>query len=449
MDTLIKGVPKNCFLTSLLCVMGGGFVSLDKSDFEPKMIQEFLGIQIDTTTCEVSVPQEKWDRFEKQLRNVLKDMHVSFKELEIIRGKVVSFIVTNPMTKLFIREMSDRLKKALAQPNWSNSMLIPIDKELRVELEEWLKFDHLQMKNCFLKDLSLTETEYVVTYTDASSFAIGINILLSPEIVHNNFLSELQQQWPIHLKEAYAILYMLKNFAKFLSNKSLIHFCDNEGVVKSYRGQGSKDHKLTRFIVKIYRQLKIMNSHLHIYWCSTTVQKADEPSRKIDYDEEFIPQVIFERLCRDYNIYPTIDCMATFENSKCAHFISWQPVKDIGETELFHFGCNFFAQSIRDLNGHILYLFPPKRFTNRVAAHLSKYFMNFEFMLVFQAIGEYPMSISQLIAQGAKIYDIKDMHVSIIPAEKRLIYNNQTFMGYWNTRNKNTCVIVNKPYGVN
>ena len=444
-DSIINGVPKNCFLTSLLCVMGGGFVSLDKSDFEPKTVQEFLGIQIDTNTCEVSVPKEKWDRFEKHLKEILRDMHVSFKELEIIRGKVVSFIITNPMTKLFIRTMNARLKEALKLPNWSNSLKIKIDHELRQELEEWLKFDHLQMKNCFLKDLTLSDTDYIVTYTDASSFALGMNILVKPEIVYSCFLTEEQQQWPIHLKEALAILHMIKNFENLFKNKSLIHFCDNEGVVKSYKGQGSRDEQLTKLIIKIYRHLKIINAHLYMYWCSTTVQKADEPSRTLNYDEEFIPQSIFNNLCEKFQIWPTIDCMATFANSKCAHFISWSPMRNLHESDLNHFGCNFFAQSLRDLEGHVLYLFPPKRLTNKVAAHLSNFYMNFSFMLVFQAIGEYPMSISQLISKGAMIFELEDMHVSIIPAEKRLNFNNQVYMGYWNTRNKNTCVIINNP----
>ena len=120
-----------------------------------------------------------------------------------------------------------------------------------------------------------------------------------------------------------------------------------------------------------------------MYWCSTTVQKADEPSRTLNYDEEFIPQTIFNDICSNFDIWPSIDCMATFANSKCAHFISWAPVRNIHESELIHFGCNFFAQSKHDLRHHTLYLFPPKRLTNKVAAHLFNHYMSFKFVSVF------------------------------------------------------------------
>ena len=444
-QSIINGVPKNCFLTSLLCVAGGGFVSLDKSDFIPKTCQEFLGLKIDTTTCEIFVPEQKWEKFKNFLESILRDIYVTFKDLEILRGKCVSFILTNPMTKLFIRYMSARLKEALKSPKWSNSMKIKIDKDLRTELEEWLKFDHLKMRHCFQKDLQLKDTSYIVTFTDASSFALGISILTKPQTDYVVYLNEIEQQWPIHLKEALAILHMLRNFKITFKNKDLIHFCDNESVVKSYNGLGSKNEPLTALIIKIYRQLKIINATLTLYWCSTTIQKADEPSRTINYSEEFIPQFLFQKYCDLFDIVPTVDCMATYANTKCNKFISWKPVDNVHENPQKRIACNFFAQSHKDLAKETLYLFPPKRFNNKVAAHLSKFFMKIPFIFIFHAIGELPMAIANLVSKGAKLYPISDINVSIIPAEKRLEVNGQTFMGFWNTKSKSTYAIVNKP----
>ena len=443
-NTIINGVPQNCFLTSLLCVAGGGFVSLDKSDFEPKTIQEFLGLQIDTSLCEISVPKLKWERFEEFLTNILRDIYVTFKDLEILRGKCVSFILTNPMTKLFIRYMTARLKEALKSPNWSNNLKIKIDKDLREELMEWLKFDHLKMKHCFHRDLNLTDTTYIVTFTDASSFALGISILTKPQIDHIVYLNEEEQAWPIHLKEALAILNMIRGFKHIFKAKELIHFCDNESVVKSYNGLGSKNEPLTALIIKIYRELKIINATLTLYWCSTTIQKADGPSRTINYSEEFIPSFLFEKYCKRFEIVPTVDCMATYANTKCSKFISWKPIKNANLNDQERIGCNFFAQKRADLSNETLYIFPPKRFNNKVAAHLGNYFMDVPFLFIFHAIGELPMSIANLVSKGAKLYELSDINVSIIPAEKRLEVNNKVFMGFWNTKSKSTYAIVNK-----
>ena len=72
--------------------------------------------------------------------------------------------------------MNVKLKNALKSPKWSNSFRIRICDRLREELQEWLKLDHLKMRHCFNKNLEQTETQFVVTYTDASSFALGIVI---------------------------------------------------------------------------------------------------------------------------------------------------------------------------------------------------------------------------------------------------------------------------------
>ena len=89
-------------------------------------------------------------------------------------------------------------------------------------------------------------------------------------------------------------------------------------------------------------------------------------------------------------------------------------------------------------------MFPPKRFVNRVAAHLAKYWMHAEFMLIFHAIGELPLSVANILSLGARIYPLSDINVSIIPAEKRLVIKDQVFMGFWNTRDKSSFAIINK-----
>ena len=180
-----------------------------------------------------------------------------------------------------------------------------------------------------------------------------------------------------------------------------------------------------------------------MYWCSTSIMKADEPSRIVDFDEEYIPMYLFEKFCARFNIFPTIDCMATFANTKCKNFISWKPCKNNHNNSQTNFGCNFFAQKISTLRDEILYIFPPKRLTNKVASHLGKYFMNTKFLLIFHAIGELPMSIGKLIHLGAKLYVLNEDKISIIPSEKRMEANGQTFIGFWNTRHKMSYALVN------
>ena len=180
-----------------------------------------------------------------------------------------------------------------------------------------------------------------------------------------------------------------------------------------------------------------------MYWCSTTIMKADEPSRVIDFDEEYIPKFLYDHFCDRFNIYPTVDCMATFANTKCSKFFSWKPCRNNHDNGQDYLGCNFFAQKVSSLQDEILFLFPPKRLTNKVAGHLGKYFMKNNFLLIFHAIGELPMAVSQLIYKGAQIFALDEEKISIIPAEKRMEANGQTFIGFWNTRQKTSYAIVN------
>ena len=91
-ETLINGVPRNSFVTAALVIAKGGFISLEKSDFDPKHAQEFLGLHLDTKNCIISVPQAKWNRFKTMLQKFLEANACTFKELEQLRGKCVSFI---------------------------------------------------------------------------------------------------------------------------------------------------------------------------------------------------------------------------------------------------------------------------------------------------------------------------------------------------------------------
>ena len=129
-DTIYGGVPRNGWATAAMVVAAGGWISIEKSDFEPKMVQDFLGLRLNTETCEISVPPDKWKLFQKMAWKILNDGFCTFLELQQFRGKCVSFILTNPFTKLFIREMN----RVIAEANRKNllkSDIIQISEKLR------------------------------------------------------------------------------------------------------------------------------------------------------------------------------------------------------------------------------------------------------------------------------------------------------------------------------
>ena len=316
-QTMINQVPKNCFLTSLLCIASGGFISLTKSDFEPKKVQEFLGLKLDTNICQISVPIHKWKKFVKLIKTALANAFITFEELEIIRGKAVSFILTNPMTKLFIRQMNQTIADSLKDPKWKNSMKIKLRPKLIEELQEWIKLDFLEMRHNWCPINNKDNQPFKVTFTDSSTFAIGIKIQYKNKIYsYTEYFNEADQAKPICQKEAIAILKMLQKCENVLANTILVHFCDNTNVCFAYKGLGTKNRPLNDIIILIYKQLHKMNSSMKLYWCSTKLQLADYPSRKVDWNEEFIPWPRFIQLCNQFKFFPDVDMMATVQNAK-------------------------------------------------------------------------------------------------------------------------------------
>ena len=442
-ESIINNVPKNCFMTSMLCIASGSFLSIAKSDFEPKKVQEFLGLQLDTHACEISVPINKWKKFVTLVSTALEHKQCSFQTLECIRGKAVSFILTNPMTKLFIRQMNDTIKNALKDPNWKTSMIIPLTHKLFLELSEWIKLDFLQMRHTWWPTLNTDQRPYKVTFTDSSLFAIGVKIQHNNKVyAYTEYFNERDQQRPICQKEAIAIIKMLRKFRKYLQNSILVHFCDNTNVVYAYNGLGTKNVALNNLITEIYILLREMNSTIKMYWCSTTLQMADEPSRKINYNEEFIPWQRFSDLCNELKIYPTVDLMATSANTKAQRYISWGKTYRISEEITTCIGCDFFAQNPAGLIRETLYIFPPKPITSKVAQHLYKYYRRHKILMIFHAFMEIPLGIERLINIGATLHKWDNEKISIVPCENMLEHNNIKYAGKWNVKSKTTYILL-------
>ena len=443
--TIINQVPKNCFLTSLLCVAGGGFISLTKSDFEPKQIQEFLGLKLDTRLCQISVPIKKWTKFVKIIKQALANAYIIFETLEQIRGKAVSFILCNPMTKLFIRQMNQAIADALKSKNWKNNMPIKITSKLEEELREWIKLDFLKMRHGWQPINNTDNQPYKITFTDSSLFAIGIKIQYNNRIYsYTEYFDEIDQARPICQKEALAILRMLQKCYKVLANTILVHFCDNTNVVYAYKGLGTRNRTLNGIIVQIYKQLHKMNSSLKMYWCSTKLQLADEPSRKIDWGEEFIPWPRFIQICTKFDFFPQIDLMATRNNTKAKKYIAWGKPYNIPSELTKCIGIDFFSHDPIDIINEKLYIFPPKVLTSKVAIHLAKYYHKHRFMFIFHVMGCLPLGLENLIQREAKIFQITNENLSIIPCENQLDFDGNQYAGKWNKRTKNTFILFSK-----
>ena len=431
-EDIIGGVPKNAFCTTALVIASGGVVSIEKSDLVPKKKQEFLGLDLNTETCEISVPPKKWITFQELIIFYLEQGFCTFKQLEKLRGKCVSFILTNPYTKLFIRIMNRRIAELYAK-NALPSHIVQFDPELRAEISEWIKLDFLEMKHVWT-DIKSDHRAHVITWTDASSFSIGVVIFEHEgEVITKQWcFDEEIQQLPIYYKEALAVLWMLQAFSQ-LRNKRILHFCDNTNVVDSFNNLGSKTERLNSIITDIFKQLHAMETTLIMKWVSTHYQIADEESRTIRYNEEYIPKSEFLKLCNMLKVVPSIDLFASRANFKCANWINYG-LEDFPGC----IGFDFFSVNPNLFRNQVLFAFPPKNIINKVATHLDRFYKKHRFILIFHSFAEMPIGIAPLLKRASlQKVDIK----TVIPAETELFIDGTKHWGFLNRKPKATFAV--------
>ena len=166
-----------------------------------------------------------------------------------------------------------------------------------------------------------------------------------------------------------------------------------------------------------------------LYWINTHNQLADEASRFVDFNEEFIPSKVFHSTCEKLQIMPTIDVFASAANKKCE---KWVNFGISGDPTCVAF--DFFSIRPADLLKEILWVFPPKNLIQQTMAHLARYYSNHRYLLVFHSFGETPLGLPLLMQNGGRLESFSRFPASIVPAEKQLYFENQLFYGFWNDK---------------
>ena len=172
-----------------------------------------------------------------------------------------------------------------------------------------------------------------------------------------------------------------------------------------------------------------------MYWISTHHQLADEASRQIGWNEEYIPQSMFDELTSGLNVRPDLDVFASEANKKCLEWIN------LGINSSKHcLGYDFFCMNPNVLKNRILYAFPPKNIVNQAIYHLAKYYKNHRVILLIHIFQEWPAAFPKLVQIGATIKEYTNIQ-GIVPAEFQLKYNGEMHYGFWNNRAKKMALI--------
>jgi hypothetical protein len=239
--------PKNTFLTCTAMIAAGGFISRKKSTFKCSQQITFLGFDICTKTETVSIPKDKLEKSQVELENVINSEKIHFKKLEKLRGKMCSFLLVIRNMRLYIRNITEELKKC----DNTGSLIIENNDRLKSELNIWADKEskYLKTTRSWLEKRSETvEMKRYKVSTDAFNMAGGwVDI---DGTARTFYWEPKDQHRHINIKEAIAIkAYILTNEHK-LKNKRIMFLCDNMSVVLTFFN-GSKIPELNDEILQI------------------------------------------------------------------------------------------------------------------------------------------------------------------------------------------------------
>ena len=191
-----------CLLTNSL----GVFLSATKSHWTPSTRVTFLGFIVDSIAGTVEVMPKKHESIKKQIHDVIAqsketgiwDMHL----VEIIRGKLISWIIVVPDMRIYIREMNVAVSRAYEKDNFQIPVEEMRDLEIAEEMMIWTRIPTEDLKRKWLDDRHVVaKLKSLTISTDASGFAAGLAFGPQRNLQYRTFTWNLSEcDFAIHYK---------------------------------------------------------------------------------------------------------------------------------------------------------------------------------------------------------------------------------------------------------
>ena len=226
-------------------------------------------------------------------------------------------------------------------------------------------------------------------------------------------------------KEAQAIILMLTKFGPRLKSKNLAHFCDNQIVYYAYKNYGSPNMKMNDLMRRIFELLDEYKILLKMFWVPSALMQADQPSRVVCMNEEFLPKPNFQMVCSFLDFKPNLDAMATKYNRLTKKYITARP---IGQDQDCIF-VDFFAAPPSLIKQYRPIIFPPKNANTKTLVYVYENLMDVDALLLIRVVSEYPMGIEPFFTdKRVKIAEWKKP-ITFFPSSKRQNIDGYEFLG--------------------
>lgn len=363
----------------------GWAIEREKSDKEGEAgrVKKYLGFVIDSEQMQVKATQEKLEKVQMKITQVLTDKEVRVKDLAGLLGLIVSLEHSHDfMARIATRSGYMMIADHTERIGWKGKLIL--NKETREEIEFFeknliagngaliktfqtdIRIDTVMPDACSVKDtIKNHKVCEEIIVSDASEVkAVAYRLTDDEQVVIRYNFDEEEKKWSSTAREALAVLKTLEQFdLKMEQNKNIYWVTDSE-VMTQVLKKGSHRLMLQTLVFKIANlchKLKIRIEPIHLRREDPRIQLADEMSKTPDTDNWSVDESSFQELHEQFNF--ETDLFADKTNRKTKKFFSLY----YNEETL---GIDAFSASWNKLG--ILWICPPVSDLIKVHQRISK-----------------------------------------------------------------------------
>ena len=251
----------------------------------------FLGILIDSSSMETSLPDDKLQELLTELQSWSSRKKCLKRELLSLIGKLNFACRIIPAGHIFLRRLID-LSTSARLPHRHVTM----NREARRNITWWLQFLPTWNGRAIIPDPLWIKSPDLELFTDASE-SLGYGIFYMGHWISEPWPPQLQDR-SIQWKELYPIAIACLLWGQQWSGKKLLFHCDNQAVVDIWASGSSRDPLIMHLVRSIFfsaatHHYTVLVTHI----AGTNNSIADSLSR--------LQITLFRRLAPTADVQPT------------------------------------------------------------------------------------------------------------------------------------------------
>ena len=307
---------------SIITFKAGYFIGLSKCSLIPEKVMTYLGIQCDSLKSRFSVPEERVIKYLPLLHDMLTKKFVSYSEMEVMVGKLVSLECAVPAGMWYTRFEYAAMRSTGLSPESSKPckkrFMIRVSLDLLEEWRMWIYF--LQMNS----GSAWKTLQAVFIQADISSDASGRTFAgivsrkdLPDKIVAGEFDGAMLAE-NIQVKEGEALRQtlhmMVTELPQDIKGKTLVCKVDNQSLMAVMQRKGStRVLALNSIGKKIYWLQQLGEFSLRLEYVKSEDNVADTFTRQPAGLEASLSDLYFNRIWNKLGPFDW-DLMATAAN---------------------------------------------------------------------------------------------------------------------------------------